>query len=134
MPAHRSDQVVLAVDDELLVLEIIESTLTDGGYVVRTAVSGVEAMAAVEGDRARDLLALVTDVNLGRPPNGWAVARRARELNPGLFVLYVSGDSAHEMTLHGVPGGVMLDKPFIPDQLLRAMASFAPKATAETED
>jgi len=135
-PRSAPDQVILAVDDELLVLEIIESTAH--GRRLRRA---QRRPAAPNGDgrtwkagRARDHGALVNDVKLGRPPNGWAVARRARELNPGLLVLYVSGDSAHELTQQGVHGGVMLDKPFVPGKLLRAMACFEPEVAAHSED
>lgn len=131
MSADRNQQSVLAVDDQALVLDLIESALVEGGYAVRTALSGVDALACVEGNRARDLLGLVTDVNLGKAPNGWAVARRARELNPAMFVIYVSGDSAHEMVSQGVPRGVMLQKPFTPAELIRTVSSLDVEPAAE---
>ena len=71
--------------------------------------------------RAPQCSGLITDINLGPPPSGWDVARRARELNEGLAVVYVSGDSAHGWTLHGVPQSLLLQKPFTATQIVAAL-------------
>ena len=55
---------VLVVDDDVLVLDFIQSALEDGGFHVETAASGSEAVALLE-QPASPHLALVTDVNLG---------------------------------------------------------------------
>jgi CheY-like chemotaxis protein len=115
--------VILAVDDDALVLDVIVSALTDGGYAVLEAGTAEEAIAILE-QRAGDLAGVVSDVNLGRgKPPGWDVARRARELNPGIAVVYLTGDSAHEWTAYGVPHSVMLDKPFAAAEVVVAVAS-----------
>jgi hypothetical protein len=44
---------------------------------------------------------LVTDINLGEGPDGWDVARQARELIPNLPTGYVSGAIEHEWASHG---------------------------------
>lgn len=54
--------------------------------------------------------------------DGWEVARHARELTPNFPVVYMSGDSAHEHTVQGVPESVMIQKPFAPAQLVTAMS------------
>jgi CheY-like chemotaxis protein len=67
----------------------------------------------------------VTDISLGAKGTGWEVARRARELNPNLAVVYMSGDSAAEWHAQGVPQSVMVPKPFAPTQVVVAVASLA---------
>jgi len=113
---------VLAVDDEVLVLDLLQSALEDGGFQVISALGGDEAIAALEMNRARDICAVITDVNLGRGKSGWDVGQRARELNPGLPVIYISGDSAHDWSSRGVPKSVLVQKPFATAQIVTAVA------------
>jgi len=113
---------VLLVEDELLIQEMVESTLKEAGCAVMTSNNGAAALEALEreGDA---LAALITDVNLGAAPNGWEVATRARELSPGIPVFYVTGDSAHEWTAHGVPNIILVAKPFVPSEIMVALAN-----------
>lgn len=55
---------------------------------------------------------------------GWALARRARELQPEIAVIYMTGDSAHEWTQQGVPESVLISKPFRHAQLVMAIDNF----------
>lgn len=114
--------LILAVDDETLVLEIIVAALEDGGYSVAQATSGRNAVSILD-QRISELGGIVTDVNLGRGQmSGWSVARHARELNANIPVVYLSGDSAHEWAAQGVPHSVLLQKPFAPADLVVALA------------
>ena len=113
--------LILLVEDEALVLMTIESALQDAGYEVLSAGSGREAVATLE-ERVDELAALVTDVRM-EAPDGWGVARRARELKPTLPVVYVTGDSAHDWASQGVPGSVLVEKPFAPAQIVTAVSS-----------
>lgn len=119
--------VVLLVDDEFLILDLIQSALQDAGYAVLAADNGSDAQAILEREVAT-LGGLITDVNLGSQPNGWKVAARARELNPKLPVIYVSGDSAHEWAAHGVPNSIMISKPFAPVEVVVALATLRNQA------
>jgi CheY-like chemotaxis protein len=121
----------LAVDDETAILELIQFALEDVGFRVTAAASGREAIALIEADRARNFDGLVTDVNLGRAPSGWEVARLARALNPAIPVIYTSGDSAHEWTRNGVPRSLLLQKPFAPSGLGAALARLIETAQAD---
>ena len=38
---------------------------------------------------------MVTDINLGRGVTGFDIARRARELNGAIKVIYISGQGPH---------------------------------------
>jgi DNA-binding NtrC family response regulator len=133
MTETASPVSVLAVDDDVLVLDLLQSTLEDGGFQVVTALGGDEAIAALEMNRARDICAVVTDVNLGRGTSGWDVGQRARELRPGLPVVYISGDSAHDWTSRGVPRSMLVQKPFAPAQLITAVATLINAQTAGPE-
>lgn len=117
--------IVLAVDDEVLVLELIQSALEDGGFQVVTAISVEEAVDILRQKGASALAGLVTDVNLGRGKSGWDLATVARELNPSIPVVYVTGDSAHEWASRGVPHSVVVTKPFASAQIVVALASMA---------
>jgi DNA-binding response OmpR family regulator len=114
---------ILVVEDEQLIGLALKDVLEEAGFVVVLAADGNHAMAALERDRARDLAGLVTDINLGGPKNGWQVASRAREMNPALAVVYMSGDSAADWIAHGVPHSTVLQKPFALSQVVVAISS-----------
>jgi len=73
----------------------------------------------------------VTDIRLGRGPDGWQLAQHARRRDPGLRVIYVSGDPDQDSTEYAVAGGVMLSKPLNVPQLLRAVSG--PGANSSSE-
>ena len=113
---------VLLVEDEFLIQNLVESTLQEAGYAVIASDNGKIALDLLE-KQAGQLAALITDVNLGPAPNGWEVAVRARELSPAIPVIYITGDSAHEWTAHGVPNSVLIPKPFVPSEIMVALAN-----------
>ncbi len=113
---------VLVVDNEALILDLLVTALEDGGYEVVQARSGHDALAILD-EHAGVFGGVVTDVNLGGGSTGWDVARRARELNPGLPIVYISGNSAHEWRAQGVPRSVLLSKPFALADVVVALAS-----------
>ena len=113
---------VLYVEDDMAVLELGVNALEDGGFSVTTAVNAAEAIRQLEA-KGPGFIALITDIDLPGGADGWAVARRARELFPKLPVVYVSGGSAHGWASRGVPGSVMLTKPFALAQLVVAVSN-----------
>jgi CheY-like chemotaxis protein len=121
--------LLLYVEDEVLIQDVVETALQDGGFKVETVMTGDEAVAVLEA-RASDFTALITDINLPAGPDGWDVARRARELAPNIPVIYVTGDSAHEWTAKGVPDSLMLTKPFAPAQIVVAVSSLINAASS----
>jgi len=86
---------VLVVEDQPLILLSVCEALEAGGYATLAISTGIEAATLIEGESGQ-FAALVTDVRLGQGLDGWALARKARELNPDLAVVYMSGDSAPE--------------------------------------
>jgi CheY-like chemotaxis protein len=115
--------LILVAEDEPSIRELLNATLEEDGYAVVLAENGEEAVALL--DKHKDARALITDVRLGgkRKLTGWDVARHARELNPDIAVVYMSGDSAAEWTAQGVPKSVMVVKPFAMSQISTAIAN-----------
>ena len=120
--------LVLLVEDEPLIRQNLAEELAEAGFEVLEAKDGKAALAELEADAAR-FRAVVTDIRLGRGPDGWQLARRARELVPEMPVVYMSGDSAHEWTAQGVPGSVMVAKPFVGAQVITALATLMNQAS-----
>jgi CheY-like chemotaxis protein len=114
--------LILYVEDDAPVLELGVTALEEGGFQVKAVQSGPDAIAALENPDAV-IRALVTDIDLPGGISGWDIGRRARELFPELPVIYVSGGSSHEWASRGVPGSVMLAKPFALAQLVTAVSS-----------
>jgi len=106
---------VLLVEDEVDLAELIAEALEDEGLEAATATSDVDAYAALEA-RAKDFAVLIADINLGVGTTGFDVARRARQLNRALKVVYITGQSA-QMGRFGVEDGVMFPKPFNASEL-----------------
>jgi DNA-binding response OmpR family regulator len=122
--------VVLIVEDEMLIQELLESPLKDGGYEVVQAASAEEAIRVLEA-HGSEYQALVTDVNLGNKTiSGWDVAKRARELNPNLPVIYMTGDSANDWSANGVPNSLLIMKPFAPAQIVTAVSQLLNSSAA----
>ena len=120
--------LILVVEDETLVRELLQAELEDGGYKVIEAESGEEAVAWL--GKHKNARGLVADVRLGgkRELTGWDVARHAREINPDIAVVYMSGDSGADWAAQGVPKSVMIVKPFAMSQISTALATLLNEA------
>ena len=114
--------VLLLVEDEVLVQEMLATEFTDAGFELVVASNGNRALAELEADAAR-FKAIVTDIKLGKGPDGWDVARRARELVADMPIIYITGDGTHNWSSKGVPDSVVISKPFAPAQLSTAVAT-----------
>jgi len=114
--------MVLLVEDDEATRLVIEETLGEGGFKVIVATNGDDALAALQSQNDT-LRGLITDINLGSGPDGWAVARKARELCPDLAVVYMSGADGNNWSSQGVPHSTLIAKPFAPAQIITAIAS-----------
>lgn len=121
---------VLVVEDQPLILLSVCEALEAGGYATLAISTGIEAATLIE-DESGQFAALVTDVRLGQGLDGWALARRAREFNPDLPVVYMSGDSAPEHGARGVKDSMMIQKPFVGSQIVRAVSVLLNLRTAQ---
>lgn len=114
--------ILLIAEDEALVALAAQDILEGAGYAVIVAGNGNEAIAMLD-ERNTELSGLIADVRLGTGPNGWDIARHARELRPDLPVVYTTGDSASEWAAQGVPKSVCLQKPYADAQLITAIST-----------
>jgi DNA-binding NtrC family response regulator len=78
---------VLLVEDSIPVRDSIARRLRADGYDVVDAVTVSEVLAYV----ARGVDVMVTDIVLSDSVDGWTLATRARELNPMLPLVFMSG-------------------------------------------
>jgi DNA-binding response OmpR family regulator len=113
---------ILIVEDEMLILHLMESALEDGGFEVILASSGERAIEKLDAQKP-PFRAVVTDVNLGPGKSGWDVAKHAREIDPEVAIIYISGHGADDWPSHGLPKSLMLTKPFAIAQLLTAVSN-----------
>jgi DNA-binding response OmpR family regulator len=113
--------LLLLVEDDAAVMLVLEDALVEAGFSVLTASDGDSAICELEKEPNR-FKGLITDIRLGPGPDGWAVAKRGRELSPNLPIIYLSGDSIREWTANGVPNSVSLEKPVAMAQVVVAVS------------
>ena len=123
------EPVLLLVEDDALVVMVAEDALKLGGYGVRVATTGAEALDALDAPSPR-FAGLVTDIGLGRGPDGWEVARHAREHQADMPIVYMTAESAGAWPTDGVPNSLLVQKPYAPAQLLAAIATLITAADA----
>jgi CheY-like chemotaxis protein len=120
--ADLNDKVrILVVEDDQLIQALVEESLSDGGFDPLLAVSGEEAIALLNKDE-NDLRVVVTDINLSGKLDGWEVGRTAREIEPTMPIVYMTGSHGEEWASKGVPDSVLLTKPFAPAQIVTAIS------------
>ena len=111
---------VLFVEDEFFIREWIAESLSEQGFAVDSVTNAADALSQIT--RA-PIDVLLTDINLPGGMDGAALARRARELQPGLAVIYASARAASLKQEARVPGSVVLPKPYEPAVLGRLLAA-----------
>jgi len=111
----------LVVDDEQVVLDRVGKILADENYEVDVTLSGREGI-----DRAvkENYDILLTDI---RMPDigGMRVLRDVKRAKPSLPVVMITGYASIESSVQAMKMGAAdyLEKPFTPDQLLKAVSS-----------
>jgi CheY-like chemotaxis protein len=108
---------ILLVEDEMLVRELAFEDLTDAGHEVTTAGSGDEALGILRGGQAFDVL--FTDIRMPGAIDGWELAAEAKQIVPGLKVVYATG--LNDDTGRLQQGERMLTKPYRRHDLLGAL-------------
>jgi len=116
-PTTTANSVVLVVEDEADVRMVICDFLTDLGYTVLEAESGLAGLSIANAGVRVDLL--VTDVGLPGGMNGRQLADAARQRRPGLKVLFITGYAESMVEDNGQIGQGMqiMIKPFALDTL-----------------
>lgn len=99
--------VILLVEDEGLLLLDFEQTLVEAGFAVLAVESGKKALKILS-NASTTIQGIITAIRFQQAPDGWDVACFSREVDPGMPVVYVSGDSAPDWAPKGVPNSIML--------------------------
>jgi PAS domain S-box-containing protein len=114
-------ETVLVVDDEATVRLVMTDVLTGLGYHFVEAPDGDRALAILRSGQKVDLL--VTDVGLPGI-NGRQLSEMARQLRPGLGILFVTGYAAAANIQGGLNDGTdLLCKPFTLDDFAEKVRS-----------
>ena len=112
--------VVLVAEDESAVRALVRRVLIRQGYEVLEACDGAEAEYVSDTYNGRIDLLLTDTVMPGL--RGPEVARRLNMSRPELSILFMSGYTFDEATVHTIPDGApFLAKPFTPEALHRAV-------------
>jgi DNA-binding response OmpR family regulator len=120
MRVRNSVFFILVVEDEPVIQDMVCEALSDGGFGTEIAGSG-DAAVTLLLDNRRKYRALITDIHLGGKSMGWDVAKRARELDQKIPVVYMTGAGADKLRSHGVPKSLLVNKPFAPAQVVTAV-------------
>jgi DNA-binding NtrC family response regulator len=112
---------VLAIDDEDIVLKSVKKILAEENYEVDVSSSGRQGIDWAI-DRPYDVV--LTDI---RMPDigGMRVLRDIKRAKPSLAVIMITGYASVQSAVQAMKLGAAdyLEKPFTPDQLLKAVAS-----------
>lgn len=108
----KGSEHVLIVEDEPMILQMTEMTLSKLGYKTLTAASPHEALALAENPQTKiDLL--LTDVVMPEM-DGKELARKLAEIRPDLKTIFMSGYTRETMTKYGLESAKspFIQKPF----------------------
>ena len=117
--AEVAAATVLAVDDDLDVLDLASTVLQDAGYTVLEAHNGAAALELL--NRHAEITLLFTDIVMPGM-TGFELADRAKAMKPELFVIYTS--AYHKNILsesHVLKHGPLIPKPWRKNQILTAI-------------
>ena len=114
---------VLVVEDEVLISAMVADVLTEHGCQVHIAANAKDALEHLTCGAPCDVL--FTDINLPGGVDGAALALLARQLRPGLPVVYASGLITAIGQLNAVEGAAFVPKPYDPNKVCALLQSFA---------
>ncbi|HZS24885.1 MAG TPA: ATP-binding protein [Gaiellaceae bacterium] len=112
-------ETILLVEDEESVRELVRRVLEQAGYTVLSASRPSEAERLL--DEAGHVDLLVSDVVMPEM-SGYDLSIRITERRPEIRRLFMSG-YAHRVSGAEIAEGLLLKKPFAPEQLIRAVRS-----------
>lgn len=123
----------LVIDDEQVVLDSVSKILTDENYEVDVTLSGREGIDQAIKENYDVVLTDIRMPDIG----GMRVLRDVKRAKPSLPVVMITGYASIESSVQAMKMGAAdyLEKPFTPDQLLKAVASALDiAATQEPEE
>ena len=116
-----SQEQILVVDDEEVMRDVLGRVLTQAGYEVSFAETGLEA---VEAARKGSFAAAIVDVMLPEK-GGLEVLEELKKLDSELVVLMITAFASMEMAIDAIKKGAFyfVPKPFDNQQLIHVLSS-----------
>ena len=133
----RGKETVLIAEDDPFVRSSVIMRVKALGYRVVAAVNGNDALAQLKANPQVDLL--FTDIVMPGGMSGWELAEQARQVRPGLPVVFSSGYALETLVDQGrAPAhSIILTKPYrkaeLANRLREALAAAQP-STSSTRD
>ena len=114
-------QKALVIDDEKVVLGSVKKILTDEGYDVDTNLSGREGLNQALAEQYDIVLTDIRMPDIG----GMRVLRDIKRSKPSLPVVMITGYASVKSSVQAMKLGAAdyIEKPFTPDQLIKAVNS-----------
>jgi len=111
-PLPRGHETVLVAEDDPYVRSSVILRIESLGYSVVAAVNGADALQKLK-DRP-DIDMLFTDIVMPGGMSGWELADKAREIRPGLPVVFSTGYALEMPAQRGHASGksILLNKPY----------------------
>ena len=111
---------VLVVEDDVHIQHMMEGCLAKGGFAPAAVSSAEQAITLLQADKS--YRALVMSINVRGAADAWGAARRARQINSDLPIVYMAAEACSEWPAQGVPNSVLLQKPFAAAQVVTAVS------------
>jgi two-component system, cell cycle sensor histidine kinase and response regulator CckA len=110
-------ETILLVEDEPSVRQVASRILRRKGYMVVEASNGAEALQRC-AEQAQEFDLIITDIVMPEM-GGLELARRVRQTNPDVLILFTSGytEDAVQRRSFLEPGAAFIEKPFTPARL-----------------
>lgn len=119
----RREAKVLLVEDEALIREVMAEVLEEEGFDVTATCTGDEAAILLAEN---GFAVLLTDVTMPGSIDGIGLAEHARQVHPGLPVVFVSGRPDSEVRARRLAGPTaFFAKPYDIAMLVCAIDRFA---------
>jgi signal transduction histidine kinase/CheY-like chemotaxis protein len=122
---------IIVVDDEEIVLSLVRDALEDAGYEIELAGNSLQALQKMEREYFDFVL---TDIRMPEI-DGIELARRARELNPNIGVIFMTGyanlNTAKDAIKEGAYDYIM--KPFELNEIRQAVKNAVAKKQKDAE-
>ncbi len=114
-------RTVLVVEDDPIIREIMHDVLEDEGFHAICAETTQEAIQTMGDNEGDNITALFADIDLGDRGGGYDVARFARQVKPGIRVIYTSGGAREDFSKERVENAEFVQKPYSPDRVCQML-------------
>jgi PAS domain S-box-containing protein len=133
VPLISEGGTVLVVEDEAPTVSLLQSALRQKGYDVLVATDGEQAVELYRRHK-NHIDVVLLDLGLAKMA-GWDVLLEMKQENPGVNVIVASGyiESALKSKIAAAGVKLFVEKPYVPEDLLRLIYSVLPDKMAAND-